>query len=139
MSDCRGCFEKKSTLAQVRTKQEAILPQPKGHDQKCRTESETTGAKNMAHFNPVDSSGKFAAPSDEAIASLDDTGRKLVDDIRIASLALDAAAAAIAVNEKAIAETEAEIAALLLIVPKQNFHDLWKGVAAETQKRRAGL
>jgi hypothetical protein len=93
----------------------------------------------MAYFNPIDSGGRFSAPSDEALASLDDTGRALISDIRIASLALDAAAAAIVTNEKAIAETAAEIAALQLIVPKQTFNDLAKAQGRETQRRRAGL
>jgi hypothetical protein len=93
----------------------------------------------MANLNLFNRAGKFTAPSDEALAKLDDTGRACIAHIGDASRALDAATDAISANESKLVETRAEIAALDKIVPRQTFNDLAKQMAADTQRRRAGL
>ena len=92
----------------------------------------------MANLGLFDSKGRFTNPSDEALAALDDAGRARVADIGDASRALNAATSAIADNERALAETRAEIVALDKLVPRQTFNDLIKQQCADTQRRRAG-
>jgi len=93
----------------------------------------------MANLGLFDSKGRFTNPSDEALAAFDDAGRARVANIGNAARAFDAATAAIADNESALAETRAEIVALDKLVPRQTRIDLVKAQCAETQRRRAGL
>jgi len=97
------------------------------------------GVSDMANLNLFDKRGKFTAPSAEALATLDDGGRARVAAIGDASSRLETATAAITANESNLADTRAEIVALEKIVPKQTFNDLAKQMAADTQRRRAGL
>lgn len=93
----------------------------------------------MANLNLFDRLGRFTAPSAETLAALTDTERANVAGIGDASSRLETATAAIAVNEFNLADTRAEIVALEKIVPRQTFNDLAKAMAADTQRRRAGL
>jgi hypothetical protein len=93
----------------------------------------------MANLDLFDKRGKFTAPSDGALAALADAERANVARVGDASRDLEAATANIADNEKALADTRAEIVALEKIVPRQSFYDLIKQQCAETQRRRAGL
>lgn len=79
------------------------------------------------------------ASGDEARAGIDETGRARIAAIGDATRALQDATDAIAANESKLAATRTAIAALDKIVKPQTFNDLAKQMAAETQRRRAGL
>ena len=93
----------------------------------------------MANFDLFDKKGRFTAPSHDALAALDETGRARIAAIGDASRQLETATDAITANEAALTETRAEIAALDKIVKPLTFNDLAKETAALTQRRRAGL
>jgi hypothetical protein len=93
----------------------------------------------MANLDPFDKRGRFTDPGHEALAALDDATRARVAHVGDAARQLDAATAAIANSESALAETRAEIVALNKLVPTQTFNDLIKQQCKETQRRRAGL
>jgi phage-related tail protein len=93
----------------------------------------------MAYPHLFDKQGRFTDPGHEALAALDDAGRARVARVGDASRQLDAATSAIADNEKALAQTQAEITALDKIVPRQTHTDLVKQQIADTARRRAGL
>jgi hypothetical protein len=87
----------------------------------------------------ADLSKQLIAPSDEARAGVDETGRARIAAIGDATRAVQDAANAIAANESKLAATRAEIAALDKIVKPLTFNDLAKQMGADTQRRRAGL
>lgn len=93
----------------------------------------------MANLDLFDKRGRFTPPSDEVIATLNDATRARVAHVGDAARSLEAATAAIADNESALAQTQAEIIALDKIVPRQTRIDLVKQQCAETQRRRAGI
>jgi len=93
----------------------------------------------MTALNLFDTAGRYIAPSAEIIATLTEAERTALDRIAEAAGALEAAKLAAKANGDKLAATQAEIAAIEKVIPKITFNDLAKAMAAETQKRRAGL
>lgn len=92
----------------------------------------------MANLDLFDKRGKFTAPSPEALATLTDTRRANVARVSNAAQRVEDITVAIAANELATKEVQAEIAALEKLVPRQTRIDLVKQMCRETVLRRSG-
>lgn len=91
------------------------------------------------NLNLFDKAGRFTAPDAAILAALTDPERNAIARIADAANLLDAANLAAQENSDALKLKRDEIAALEKKIPKLTFNDLAKAMAADTQKRRAGL
>ena len=91
------------------------------------------------NINLIDKAGQYRAPDAATFAALTDPERMAISRIGDAAAVLDAANVAAETNATALKSVQAEIRALEKVIPKITFNDLAKQMAADTQRRRAGI